>query len=438
MRFDRLIVASSAVLTVSACLDSPDPHGCTPATFTGAFAGEVTLCQNWNASDQQQFWFLDQGSQVMPYRWFLALEQAGSETLFRDDAHMDGFRYLPQRASGKNPDGLPIGFTKGEAEGNEVYEEISDEWVGLTCAACHTGQIEFNGQKMLIDGAPTMADFEGFMQALVESLQATLDDGQKFDRFATRVLESDSAIPAAKGLLREQLEEVTRIRTAWNRRNQGDHPYGFARLDAIGAIFNEVTAGALGIPANARPANAPVSYPFLWDTPQHDRVQWNGSVENSGAGALGRNVGEVLGVFGSLTFNTKSFPLSGHKNSVNIRNLGQLEALVWKLQSPLWPETILPAVGASDETLAKGRDAFVQHCSGCHADIDRDDPRRRVTAVLTSLSQLGTDPGMAANFANRVSESGRLKGRVKTYIPLNPSPNCSATPAAGSSSCATP
>ena len=80
---------------------------------------------------------------------------------------MDGFRYLPQRASGKNPDGLPIGFTKGEAEGNEVYEEISDEWVGLTCAACHTGQIEFNGRKMLIDGAPTMADFEGFMQALV-------------------------------------------------------------------------------------------------------------------------------------------------------------------------------------------------------------------------------------------------------------------------------
>ena len=307
MRFDRLIVASLAVLTVSACLDGPDPHGsalCTPATFTGAFDGEVTLCQNWNASDQQQFWFLDQGSQVMPYRWFLALEQAGSETLFRDDAHMDGFRYLPQQASGKNPDGLPIGFTKGEAEGNEVYEEISDEWVGLTCAACHTGQIEFNGQKMLIDGAPTMADFEGFMQALVESLQATLDDGQKFDRFATRVLESDSAIPAAKGLLREQLEEVTRIRTAWNRRNQGDHPYGFARLDAIGAIFNEVTAGGLGIPANARPANAPVSYPFLWDTPQHDRVQWNGSVENSGAGALGRNVGEVLGVFGSLELNT--------------------------------------------------------------------------------------------------------------------------------------
>ena len=174
----------------------------------------------------------------------------------------------------------------------------------------------------------------------------------------------------------------------------------------------------LAFPPTSERANAPVSYPFLWDTPQHDRVQWNGSVENSGAGALGRNVGEVLGVFGSLTFNTKSFPLSGHKNSVNIPNLGQLEALVSKLQSPRWPETILPAVGASNETLAKGRDAFVQYCGDCHADIDRDDPGRRVTAVRTSLSQVGTDPMMAANFANRVYESGRLKGHVKTYIPL--------------------
>ena len=91
------------------------------------------------------------------------------------------------------------------------------------------------------------------------------------------------------------------IRQAWNDRNRGDHPYGFARLDAIGAIFNEVTVSAMHVPGNRKSANAPVSYPFIWDTPQHDRVQWNGSVENAGPGALGRNVGEVLGVFGPST-----------------------------------------------------------------------------------------------------------------------------------------
>ena len=92
---------------------------------------------------------------------------------------------------------------------------------------------------------------------------------------------------------------MTEVRRAWNERNQGDHPYGFARVDAIGAIFNEITVTALGLPENWRPADAPVSYPFIWDTPQHDRVQWIGSVENQGPGALGRNIGAVLGVFGA-------------------------------------------------------------------------------------------------------------------------------------------
>lgn len=79
---------------------------CAPSTFDGAFADEVTLCQNWDAEDQQVFWFLSQGSQILPYDWFLALEQEGSEALFRDAAHINGFRYLPQRATPMNPSTL--------------------------------------------------------------------------------------------------------------------------------------------------------------------------------------------------------------------------------------------------------------------------------------------------------------------------------------------
>ena len=44
----------------------------------------------------------------------------------------------------------------------------------MTCAACHTSQIEFNGKKIVIDGAPGMGDLEGFLQGLVESMEATL------------------------------------------------------------------------------------------------------------------------------------------------------------------------------------------------------------------------------------------------------------------------
>ncbi len=190
MRLVWLGLVAAAVLAVSACPPISRAQDCAPSTFAGSFGGEVTLCQNWDAEEQQEFWFLSQGSQIIPYAWFLALEQADGEELFRDGDHMDGFRYLPQRPTAMNPDGLPIGFTKDGAQGNTANARVSETWLGMTCAACHTGQVEFQGRKMLIDGAPTMADFESFMRALVEALQATVEDDQKFDRFATRVLGS--------------------------------------------------------------------------------------------------------------------------------------------------------------------------------------------------------------------------------------------------------
>ncbi len=410
----KLTSWSRVALTSLAALLYPSfasGQSCAPSTFDGAFADEVTLCQNWETEEQQVFWFLSQGSQILPYDWFLALEQKGSEALFRDAAHMNGFRYLPQRATAMNPDALPIGFSKDNAKGNEAYAEISDKWLGLTCAACHTGQVEFGSHKMLIDGAPTMADFEGFMIALVAAMQATVDDKQKFDRFAARVLGPGGLTSAREAELRRQLESMTEIRHDWNERNKGASPYGFARLDAIGAIFNAVTATALDIPGNRKPADAPVSYPFIWDTPQHDRVQWNGSVENAGIGALGRNVGEVLGVFGSLKLNNRPLSRSGHKTSVNVGHLGRLESLIWKLQSPEWPEMMLPAIDRSAETMRLGREAYERLCLSCHADIQRDDPDRRIQAVLTPVREIGTDPKMAENFVGRRSDSGgRLRG----------------------------
>ena len=51
---------------------------------------------------------------------------------------------------------------------------------------------------------------------------------------------------------------------------------------------------------NFNEPDAPTSYPYLWDTPQHDYVEWNGSQANSHVGALARNVGEVIGVYGRV------------------------------------------------------------------------------------------------------------------------------------------
>ena len=418
MRPHRFRLAQLLLIAFFALPRAASAEDCRPASFDGAFAGEVTLCQNWDAGEQQEFWFLSQGSQIIPYAWFLALEQADSGSLFHDPVHMDAFRYLPQAATAMNPDALPIGFTRDSAAGNENYEAISEDWLGLTCAACHTGQVEFEGAKILIDGAPTMADFEGFMTSLVDAMQATLDDPDKLARFHARVAAQDPDSDDSVRALEKELRTVTEIRRDWNQRNKGDHPYGFARLDAIGAIFNEVAATGTGQPGNAQSANAPVSYPFIWDTPQHDRVQWNGSVANKGFGALGRNVGEVLGVFGALELGELGDGKIGNASSVEVRHLGELEALIWKLQSPLWPEAMLTAIDRGEVTQTLGRETFERHCLSCHADILRDDPNREVEAVMTPVRpELLTDSMMADNFLQRRYPTGRLRREFKRVIP---------------------
>ncbi len=419
------------ILALAACLFASGKQpvmaqACDSGTFEGAFDVEVLLPQNWNCEERQEFWFTDQGSQIIPYAWFLNLEQAGSQDKFSDPANMNRYRYLPQKPTALNPDGLPIGFTRGNAKANKKYGEISKAWLGMTCAACHTGQVEFDGAKYLIEGAPSMADFESMFRDLVTAMEETIKKPAKFDRFADAVIADGRTRgdggTSSKSTLRQQLRKMTKIRKEWNGRNQGTSDYGHARLDAIGAIFNEVSATGLGIPGNAKLANAPVSYPFIWDTPHHDKVQWNGSVANKGPGALGRNVGEVLGVFGALDLNTNLLSRTGHSNSANVASLGRLEELVRELWSPLWSDTKLPPIRT--ELLDDGRKQFERFCAGCHNDIDRDASERTVKARMFPIANpknpkdpdaLGTDPAMAVNFLKRTARARDLTLRYTRY-----------------------
>src|SRR3954447_22958282 len=91
-------------------------------------ADPIYLDQGWSADDRLAYYYLPQGSEVMPYAWFLALEEPWTDKLFRNDAHIESFRYNPMPAGKANPDGLPIGFTKGRGKDGA-------DWFGLTCAA---------------------------------------------------------------------------------------------------------------------------------------------------------------------------------------------------------------------------------------------------------------------------------------------------------------
>ncbi|HSC67025.1 MAG TPA: di-heme-cytochrome C peroxidase [Cellvibrio sp.] len=371
--------------------------------------------QNWSAADSLWFYSAAQGSTLIPYKIFLHLETASSETLFRGDANMNRLRYLPQTSSDANPDGLPVGWVKDTHAGKD--------YVGFSCAACHTGQVNYQGAAIRIDGGTPLADMDLMLKSLSAALNSALTTPEKFERLAQKVLEEN--YPAGKETFRTELAAAAQKVAAYNQVNEPTHdgqsvPYGYARLDAFGRIYNRILAHLTPGEANSNPANAPVSYPQLWDTPQHDFVQWNGVGDNEGKGPLERNTGEALGVFAQFDLAPRTSG-TGYPSSVSLPNLTRLEQHLETLWSPSWQELaeqkVLPKI---DQTLAaQGQQVYLEYqCHTCHEPIDRTDPKRRVTAQFSSLQTIGTDPFMAMNALKYSGKTGFFAGQK--MFPLKP------------------
>jgi RoxA-like, cytochrome c-like len=429
------------------------------------------LDQGWDNADSLWFYNTTQGSDLLPYDFFLHLEQADSELMFRDNANMNRYRYLPQKPSLSNPDGLPVGLTK------DSYKD--KDYFGFTCAACHTSQLNFEGQGIRIDGGPAIADLEGFMHGLADALESLNRDKQKRERFISAVRKEGNynSVKQVESDLERFSLRVATYNLVNNPRgvNRPLTHYGYARLDAFGRIFNRVLEHIMSadqirelltktltpaeldqvmqdvepiLSADDRnhiiariqkylspkqllalrneiynPADAPVSYPFLWDIPVHDYVQWNGVVQNSGIGPLGRNAGQVIGVFGTLDWREEQGSNflswlggqslgSSHINfesSLDIRNLYRVEKHLRKLTSPAWPEDIL---GKIDQDKAfRGEKLFSRYCASCHDRIDSTDPKRRVIAHMSGFDEVQTDPKMAVNSVSSNGYSGIIKGQ---------------------------
>ncbi|MBX9916033.1 MAG: ribonuclease E [Nitrosomonas sp.] len=439
--------------------------------FGSQFSRIVYLDQGWSAADSLWFYTATQGSNLLPYSFFLVLEQSGSSALFRADENMDRYGYLPQRQTSSNPDGLPAGMVRDEYQGKA--------YMGFTCAACHTTQINYQDTGIRIDGGPAYSDMETFMIDLAEALYATLKNPEKLQRFVANVLQQGhyNNTNDIQADLRQYAQRI-KTYTIVNSPRDTQRPltrYGYARLDAFGRIYNrvlehlmsaqqmrELLAGLLSpeeltqvmtdiepvLSSSNRdhivertqihltgkqsiqlrnkiynPADAPVSYPFLWDVPQHDYIQWNGRVDNSGLGPMARNAGQLIGVFGTLDWQEKDgFTLSSvlggqgfgskhidFQSSIDIRNLRRVENHLRKLKSPQWPEHILPKIDTSRMT--RGAELFLHYCSACHRQIDRATPDRRVVAQMIDMSLVGTDSKMAANAIEFTGYSGILRNQ---------------------------
>jgi hypothetical protein len=388
----------------------------------------VYLDQGWNRATIQSWYHIDQGTVFMPAEWFAALEQASGEALFIVPDHMARLGFLPDTLDPtNNPLGLPVGFSTRVLSFADVpapaaqqypaqpYQYWPGTWVGLTCAACHTGELTYHGQRIRLIGAPAHLDLDAFKAELAAALGATVADEAKFLRFAVRV----EQLLALRGvtITVDNLSDAVETYLATERQLTAASAFGaanvnialptavgFGRLDALGTGGNLLLADPLGEPRNYLPTTAPVRYPMLWDTPYFDWVLYNACI----SGGMVRNVVEDLGV--GAPIDPATYRTGTVRHALQMQTIASIHAMLSALQSPAWPEAIL---GAIDQTkAAQGKAIFEQRCAGCHQVIDRTThqvvaasggtPSPGLIIPTVPLAAIGTDPLQAQNSAQRV------------------------------------
>ncbi len=395
---------------------------------------QVRYLEQWSEADRQTYYYTPQGTQVkgLRYEWFTALELPFSEQRFADPAYLARFGFLidPRRkASANNPGNLPVGFARHQNPGS------NEQYLDITCAACHTGELRYKGQALRIDGGsaqhvlpssvPTVRG-GSFGQAMVASLAATYYTPWKFKRFAHKVLGDnyDAQYDQLRADFKQSLDIF--LKTAWNDTHRGLYPTqeGPGRTDAFGRIANASFGDAIS-EKNYRVANAPVDYPQLWDIWTFDWVQWTASAQQP----MARNIGEALGVGATLNFfDTNRQPLQGaerYPSSVRVRDLQRIEETLKRLQPPHWPEDLFGKVDLA--LAAKGRGLFAENCAGCHVPPVTEENGRPVKHLVSiPVAAIGTDPNTANNIADNRYDLSSLQWSLpelaKLPVQLHPTP----------------
>jgi mono/diheme cytochrome c family protein len=384
------------------------------------------LDQGWGttieAPARQLYYYTPQGASMhgIRYSWFINLEMPFSRTRFADPGHMRRLRFIvdpyPTRS---NPDLLPVGFTRR-------YDETVQDYVAdITCAACHTGQLNVKRPDgrltaVRIDGGQAMHAVSdaipgSFQFDLLAAFGTTLFNPIKFNRFADNVLGANASL-STKNTLWNEMFGVFRTLVRVSRGSGDRHWYptqeGFGRTDALARIANTVFGDHLD-PVNYRTGNAPVSFPYLWNIWKFDWVQYNASVSQP----LARNVGEVMGTGATYRlvddYGRPVPPSERYRTSVAWDNLEWIETTLQSLQPPPWPEDLLGRVDM--EKANRGRTLFNEYCVGCHGPHMASDAVARSVSPLRgpgdplwqirwkALDDIGTDPNAATNFVrNRV------------------------------------
>ena len=224
---------------ISACADLTPPPLPPPLAGDQTTHRSVWLNQTAARRDGARFYHTGQDVQSLriPYDWFVALEQPDAtdvqQTPFSDTNFLERFGF--PRASGSQAPAiqpLPPGFThlpeyRDRLGGGAWMHPASGKpmgGVGLTCAACHSARMTYNGVEVPIDFAPAITNPAAFGRALGLAVDHTNQIPARFDRFAAKLL-GDTATDEARARLHDDLR-------MWSRK--GDFDLGSSQIARAG------------------------------------------------------------------------------------------------------------------------------------------------------------------------------------------------------------
>lgn len=420
----------------------------------------VRFDQGWTPDQREKYYQTSQGSLIIPYSWFLALEQPGlgNHQPFATEENLVRYDLVPD-SSKFNPDNLPVGITKETLDDDHMKNlgcgappcpgnvALHKEWLTYTCAACHVSQINYQGKSLIVDGARGRWNFTVFNTTLANLLLITRYSPGTFDRFAEKVVayEKRPDTPEEKDKVKKELDEFLHGPSIVGGivagiKNTYPTEEGYGRMDALGRGANGQFSPL--DKRNVLVADAPVVIPPLWFTHDYDWVQSPAAILQP----LGRNVTESWGVNSAVDL-TNPDPSQRFHSSIPIENMYWMETLISVMKPPKWPEEVFGKVDPDEVRLgqylyeekvfdnaltpaeeqwcpdAASADGYepcpnphTQNkglCARCHGAVAQvnvnENGKRYFQLPMYKLSVIGTDPSDATNFNGRQVYTGVLK-----------------------------
>ncbi|MFO1058190.1 MAG: di-heme-cytochrome C peroxidase [Dongiaceae bacterium] len=429
------VVAGALDEGMAVRFDRADP------SLVAAYGNGLTPAQ------RERFYHLSQGSEILPWILLTAVDvgDPASDTPFVENLGRFGLLPDPGRA-----DGLPVGLTVST---NPFT--FGMEFVGISCAACHVGELSHDGKAVRVDGAPNLFNMQLFYSQAVDALLAATSDRGKLWRALKRLGRQDYgrygiAAPFVRPVtlvyyganlllhrdrLDARLELMAVIRLAKEHRDPQHPTSGFGRLDAFDGTRNFLFTrlrkadGPDGFQVNAANMvrlDAAVKFPPLWSRKEaapdaveayreqpgrfppvwgfkdYDWVEWTINTNT----VMERNVTETLGAGATVVLDPgRSGSL--FDSSIPIGNMHDLEWLAYYIDPPRWPAEVFGAI--KPELAAAGKAIFQGRCAGCHEyGADRRTPNGLIRLRGLRPEEVGTDPTVALRISCPIPDTGAL------------------------------